>query len=103
MEIRVTVDEVRASKSLTGQIREALCNVLCHNLCVVIQSVRELGIEANLQPMYRHTPSYQFPRFLTEEIETKVAKTTRLISAHETGGAAEFRNDLTIEQSPLAG
>lgn len=46
MEIRVTVDEVRASKSLTGQIKEALCKVLCHNLCVVIQSVRELGIEA---------------------------------------------------------
>ena len=34
------------SKSLTGQINEALCKVLCHNLCVVIQSVRELGIEA---------------------------------------------------------
>ncbi len=33
------------SKSLTGQINEALCKVLCHNLCVVIQSVRELGIE----------------------------------------------------------
>lgn len=35
------------SKSLTAQINEALCKVLCHNLCVVIQSVHELGIETN--------------------------------------------------------
>jgi transposase len=33
------------SKTLTAQINEALCKVLCHNLCVVIQSVHELGIE----------------------------------------------------------
>jgi hypothetical protein len=32
---------------LTAQINEALCNVLCHNLCVVIQSVHELGIETD--------------------------------------------------------
>lgn len=35
------------SKSLTAQVNEALCKVLCHNLCVVIQSVHELGIETN--------------------------------------------------------
>ncbi len=33
------------SKTQTAQINEALCKVLCHNLCVVIQSVHELGIE----------------------------------------------------------
>lgn len=33
------------SKSLTAQINEGLCKVLCHNLCVVIQSMYELGIE----------------------------------------------------------
>lgn len=38
------------SKSLTAQINEALCKVLCHNLCVVIQSVHELGIEAAFAP-----------------------------------------------------
>ena len=37
------------SKSMTAQINEALCKVLCHNLCVVIQSVHELGIEANFE------------------------------------------------------
>jgi len=34
------------SRTLTAQVNEALCKVLCHNLCVVIQSVHELGIEA---------------------------------------------------------
>jgi hypothetical protein len=34
------------SKTLTAQIKEALCKILCHNLCVVIQSVHELGIDA---------------------------------------------------------
>jgi len=33
------------SRTLTAQINEALCKVLRHNLCVVIQSVHELGIE----------------------------------------------------------
>lgn len=33
------------SKTMTAQINEALCKVLCHNLCVVIQSRHELGIE----------------------------------------------------------
>lgn len=33
------------SKTLTAQINEALCKVLCHNLCVVIQSQHELGID----------------------------------------------------------
>jgi hypothetical protein len=32
------------SKSLTAQINEALCKVLCHNLCVVIQSMYELNV-----------------------------------------------------------
>jgi hypothetical protein len=35
------------SKSLTAQINEALSKVLCHNLCVLIQSIHELGIETN--------------------------------------------------------
>jgi hypothetical protein len=35
----------RAVTAMTAQINEALCKVLCHNLCVVIQSVHELEIE----------------------------------------------------------
>jgi transposase len=32
------------SRTHTAQINEALCKVLCHNLCVVIQSMHELNI-----------------------------------------------------------
>ena len=40
-------DAVR-SKSETAQINEVLCKVLCHNICVLISSFFELGIEPNL-------------------------------------------------------
>lgn len=33
------------SKSKTAQTNEALCKILCHNLCCVIQSMFEFGIE----------------------------------------------------------
>jgi transposase len=33
------------SKTITAQKNEALCKVLAHNLCCVIQSIYELGIE----------------------------------------------------------
>jgi transposase len=35
------------SKSETAQINEALCKVLCHNICCLIQSMFEFGIEPN--------------------------------------------------------
>lgn len=35
------------SKTLTAQINESLCKVLCHNICVLIQSMYELGIDIN--------------------------------------------------------
>jgi transposase len=37
-------DAVR-SKSDIGQLNEVLCKVLCHNLCVLIQAIHELGTE----------------------------------------------------------
>jgi transposase len=33
------------SKSPVAQINEVLCKVLCHNICVLIQSIYELGLE----------------------------------------------------------
>jgi hypothetical protein len=32
------------SKTTTGQTNEALLNLLCHNICVLVQSIYELGI-----------------------------------------------------------
>jgi transposase len=40
-------DSVR-SKSDTGQVNEALCKVLCHNICVLIQAMHAL----NIQPIF---------------------------------------------------
>lgn len=34
------------SKTATAMMNEVLCKVLCHNLCVLVQSIYELGIEA---------------------------------------------------------
>lgn len=36
------------SKSDVAQINELLCKVLCHNICCIIQSMHELGIEPTL-------------------------------------------------------
>jgi transposase len=38
------------SKSTVGQVNEALLKVLCHNLCVLVQSIYELGIEPVFWP-----------------------------------------------------
>lgn len=37
---------VRA-KTPIAQVNEVLCKILCHNICVLIQSVVELGIETS--------------------------------------------------------
>ncbi len=37
------------SKCKTAQINELLCKVLCHNICVIIQEIMELGIKAEFQ------------------------------------------------------
>ena len=38
------------SKTETAQVNEVLCKVLCHNICVLIQSFYELGVEAEFAP-----------------------------------------------------
>jgi transposase len=43
-------DAVR-SKSDIGQLNEVLCKVLCHNVCVLIQAIHELGIEPTFEKL----------------------------------------------------
>jgi transposase len=38
------------SKSDTGQVNEALCKILCHNICVLINATQALGVEASFAP-----------------------------------------------------
>lgn len=45
--IKAKFGERLRGKTETAQINEALREVLCHNLCVVIQSMYELGVDAN--------------------------------------------------------
>ncbi len=42
--IKAKFGERLKSKTETAQVNEALCKVLCHNLCVVIQSMYELNV-----------------------------------------------------------
>ena len=43
-------DSVKA-KSDTGQVNEVLLKFLCHNICVLIQEMHELGITSAFGPM----------------------------------------------------
>ncbi len=40
--------DVVRSKSFAAQVNEVLCKLLAHNICVLIQSIYELGIEPTL-------------------------------------------------------
>jgi transposase len=46
--IKGTFGSALRSKSDTGQINEALCKVLAHNICVLVQAMHELEIEPAL-------------------------------------------------------
>jgi transposase len=47
--IKMKFGERLRCKTKTAQINEALCKVLCHNLCCVIASMYELGIDATFR------------------------------------------------------
>ena len=44
---RVSLGRDSGVKHLRPKFNEALCKMLCHNLCIVIQSIHELRIEAS--------------------------------------------------------
>ena len=43
--IKAKFEERFRSKSETDQVNEVSCKVLCHNVCCLIQSIYELGVE----------------------------------------------------------
>ncbi len=43
--IKGKVGDSLRSKLRTAQINEALCKVLCHNVCCLIQAMYELGLK----------------------------------------------------------
>ena len=45
--VKAKFGERLRSKTEVAQVNEVLCKVLCHNLCCVIQSMYELGVEPN--------------------------------------------------------
>ena len=45
MMIKAKFGDALRSKTRTAQINEALCKVLCHNICCLIQSMFELGLK----------------------------------------------------------
>jgi hypothetical protein len=74
--VKAKHDHRLRSKSPRGQINEALCKVICHNICVLIQSMYELKIDptswsgAKLTPM---ATSGSISRALTEREADLVA------------------------------
>lgn len=44
-QIKSKFGECLRSEGRTAQINEVLCKVLCHNICCLIQSIYELGVE----------------------------------------------------------
>ncbi|MBI4162576.1 MAG: transposase [Candidatus Aenigmarchaeota archaeon] len=45
--VKVKFGDYVRSKTWTAQVNEVLLKILCHNICVVIQEMYELGIEPN--------------------------------------------------------
>ena len=43
--IKAKFGERVRSKTQRAQLNEVLCKILCHNICCLIQSIYELGVE----------------------------------------------------------
>lgn len=90
-------------KTWTGQVNEALCKVLCHNLCVLVHSIYELGlapefwengssvkkIRRRLKPLRRH-PVPERLEHVFRRISLK--KQPRTLSRSSKASLRAFRN-----------
>ena len=46
--LKAKFGDALCSKSDTAQVNELLCKVLAHNICCLIQSMYELGVEPTI-------------------------------------------------------
>lgn len=86
-------DRVR-SKSSRSKINEALCKVLCHNICVLIQSIYELGIDPTFLPLpirlqQEEPPASGIALTVAESgtVRNRIAAATRKMPPQKTEGA----------------
>jgi Transposase DDE domain len=56
------------SKTDTAMANEALCKVLCHNLCCLIQSAYELGVEATFWAVGEPTQPEEIARSASDDL-----------------------------------
>jgi len=54
--IKSKFGEKLRSKTERAQVNEALCKVVCHNICVVIQSIYEFGLEVEFMDKHESCP-----------------------------------------------
>jgi hypothetical protein len=66
--IKVKFGNRLRSKTRTAQINEAMCKVLAHNLCCVIQSIYELGIEPTFWATEEPTYADANPRHIPQDV-----------------------------------
>ena len=79
-------DDLR-SKTKTAQINEALCKILCHNLCCLIQSMYELNLK---------------PKFWNDKLKKKRKRKTKLNSEYSDGDDDEMFGGCGIDESLLS-
>lgn len=93
---RTITDRLR-SKFFPAQVNEALCMVLCHNLCVVIKSMFELGIH----PDFDAAAVVRRPMNLISEQEvTKVQDRLAALTVKQPS-LLEFLENTQPDQSPV--
>jgi hypothetical protein len=74
------------SKSQRAQFNEALCKILCHNLCVLIQSMYEL----NIDPKFL---AYDMATTSCEEASARIIGEGRIVAGINT----ESREEITVK------
>lgn len=68
------------SKSPHGQVNEALCKVLCHNICTLVHSIYDLGIDPTSWSADKHAPRVK-PNSIVEAMAPKAEELKKIRNA----------------------